>query len=205
MRRINSAYFARNTHFGANEYKKEVVIVLLTDEQYVVKWLSQYGALPRAQIIKMLQKPPQTAEKILRNLKRQMRIADVSGGYYIGLDPMCQPDQRMILAIWVLLRFIDKVEPMAHYPATYPSQIFFLKEDIGYEIVVLYDGEQHLARLLQPQEDLRYIFVLPHIRMAQELVLPNVPCLFATVDYNGQEVPNVRFYTESEGGGNGTV
>ena len=73
MRRINSAYFARNTHFGANEYKKEVVIVLLTDEQYVVKWLSQYGALPRAQIIKMLQKPPQTAEKILRNLKRQMR------------------------------------------------------------------------------------------------------------------------------------
>ena len=91
------------------------------------------------------------------------------------------------------------------YPATYPSQIFFLKEDIGYEIVVLYDGEQHLARLLQPQEDLRYIFVLPHIRMAQELVLPNVPCLFATVDYNGQEVPNVRFYTESEGGGNGTV
>ena len=87
--------------------------MLLTDEQYVVKWLSQYGALPRAQIIKMLQKPPQTAEKILRNLKRQMRIADVSGGYYIGLDPMCQPDQRIILAIWVLLRFIDKVEPGA--------------------------------------------------------------------------------------------
>lgn len=150
MRRINSAYFARNTHFGANEYKKEVVIVLLTDEQYVVKWLSQYGALPRAQIIKMLQKPPQTAEKILRNLKRQMRIADVSGGYYIGLDPLCQPDQRMILAIWVLLRFIDKVEPMAHYPAVYPSQLFFLKENVGYEIVVLYDGEQNLLKLLQP-------------------------------------------------------
>ena len=129
--------------------------MLLTDEQYVVKWLSQYGALPRAQIIKMLQKPPQTAEKILRNLKRQMRIADVSGGYYIGLDPMCQPDQRMILAIWVLLRFIDKVEPMAHYPAVYPSQLFFLKENVGYEIVVLYDGEQNLLKLLQPQEDMK--------------------------------------------------
>ena len=59
---------------GTNEYKKEVVIVLLTDEQYVVKWLSQYGALPRAQIIKMLKKPPQTAEKILRNLKRQIGL-----------------------------------------------------------------------------------------------------------------------------------
>lgn len=50
--------------------KKEVVIVLLTDEQYVVKWLSQYGALPRAQIIKMLQKPPQTAERILQESEK---------------------------------------------------------------------------------------------------------------------------------------
>jgi len=45
----------------------------------------------------------------------------------------------------VLLRFIDYVDPMAHYPAVYPSQIFFLKENTGYEIVVLYDGEQHLT------------------------------------------------------------
>lgn len=62
--------------------------MLLTDEQYVVKWLSQYGALQKNQVIRMLKKPPQTAEKILRNLKKQMRVADVSGGYYIGLDPM---------------------------------------------------------------------------------------------------------------------
>ena len=118
---------------------------------------------------------------------------------------MCQPAPRWRLAVWVLFQFIDKVMPMPHYPAPYPSQIFFLKEYFVYEIVVLYDGEQHLTRLLQPQEDLRYIFVLPHIRMAQELVLPSVPCLFATVDYNGQEVPDVRFYTESEGGRDGAV
>lgn len=170
--------------------------MLLADEQYVVKWLSQYGALPRAQIIKMLQKPPQTAEKILRNLKRQMRIADVSGGYYIGLDPMCQPDQRMILAIWVLLRFIDKVEPMAHYPAVYPSQLFFLKENVGYEIVVLYDGEQNLLKLLQPQEDMKYIVVVPRIDMVSTVRPPNAPCLFATVDFCGQDEPEVRFYSE---------
>ena len=114
--------------------------MLLQDEQYVVKWLSQYGALPKTQIIRMLQKPEQTAEKILRNLKKQMQIADVSGGYYIGLDSMCRPDQRVILAVWVLLKFIDYVDPMAHYPAVYPSQLFFLKENMGYEIVVLYEG-----------------------------------------------------------------
>ena len=93
-------------------------------------------------------------------------------------------------------------------PNTDPSTLpmgQFERDGLLYEIVVLYDGEQHLARLLQPQEDLRYIFVLPHIHMAQELVLPSVPCLFATVDYNGQEVPDVRFYTESEGGRDGAV
>lgn len=117
--------------------------MLLQEEQYIIHWLTEYGPLPKAQIVRMLKdKPPKTAEKIIRALKNEVMLHEISGGYYLGVDPMCQPDQRMILAVWVLLQFIDRVDPMAHYPATYPSQIFFLKEDIGYEIVVLYDGEQ---------------------------------------------------------------
>ena len=170
--------------------------MLLQDERYVIKWLSQYGALTRTQVIRLLRdKDPKTADKIIRNLIKQLRIADISGGYYLGMDHMVRPDQRIILAVWVLLKFIDRVEPMAHYPAVYPSQLFFLKENIGYEIIVLYEGEQHLARLIQPQEDLKYIFLLPHISMSQELRLPKVPCLYATVAYNGQDEPEITFYT----------
>jgi hypothetical protein len=69
-----------------------------------------------------------------------------------------------------------------------------LKNNIGYEIVVLYEGEQHLTRLLQPEEDLKYILILPHISMAKELKLPKAPCLFATIDYAGQDEPQVTFY-----------
>jgi hypothetical protein len=172
--------------------------MLLQDEQYIVRWLTQYGVLTRAQVIRLLRdKPPQTAEKIIRNLKRQLMISDISGGYYLGIDPMVKPDQRVIGAVWVLLRFINRVDPMAHYPASYPSQIFFLKQNIGYEIAVLYDGEQHLTRLLQPDEDLKYIIVLPHIQMAKDLKLPKAPCLFATVDYAGGDEPDVMFYGDS--------
>ena len=96
----------------------------------------------------------------------------------------------------MLLKFIDYVDPMAHYPATYPAQIFFLKENIGYEIVVLYEGEQNQLRLLQPQEDLKYIIVLPHISLASQLRLPDAPCLFATVEFEGSEEPKVTFYSE---------
>lgn len=171
--------------------------MLLQDEQYIIKWLSQYGPLTKTQVIRLLKdKPVSTAEKIIRNLKRELRIADV-GGYYLALDEMCKPDQRLILAVWVLLQFIDQVEPLAHYPAVYPAQLFFLKENVGYEIVVLYDGEQHLTRLLQPQEDdMKYIIVVPHISMAQSLYLPKVPCLYATVDFEGQEEPHITFYSE---------
>ena len=171
--------------------------MLLQDEQYIIKWLSQYGPLTKTQVIRLLKdKPVSTAEKIIRNLKRDMRITDV-GGYYLALDEMCKPDQRLIIAVWVLLQFIDQVEPLAHYPAVYPAQIFMLKENVGYEIVVLYDGEQHLTRLLQPQEDdLKYIIVVPHISMVQSLYLPKVPCLYATVDFEGKEEPNITFYSE---------
>ncbi len=170
--------------------------MLLQEEQHVVKWLSQYGVLTKAQIIRLLQKPNATADRIIKNLKKQRQIADVSGGYYIGLDSLCKPDQRTLLAIWVLLEFIQDVEPMAHYPAVYPSQIFFLKENMGYEIVVLYEGEGSLLRLLQPQDDLKYIIVVPHISMAQELVLPKAPCIFATVEFGGEDIPEITFYTE---------
>lgn len=170
--------------------------MLLEDEQYIIKWLSQYGALTKAQVIKMLQMPKPRAEKIIHNLKNELHIADVGGGYYLGLDDMVQPDQRIILAVWVLLKFIDSVDPMAHYPATYPSQLFFLKENIGYEIVVLYENEGNLLRLLQPDDDLKYIIVVPQISMATKLRLPDAPCLFATVEYKGQDEPEITFFSE---------
>ena len=168
--------------------------MLLTDEQYVIKWLSQYGPLPKAQVVRLLRdKSPTTAERLLLRMKRDQRIADVGDGYYLGLDPYCTPDQRVILAVWVLLQFIDRVEPLAHYPATYPSQLFFLKENIGYEIVVLYEGEQHLAKLLHPQEDLKYIFVVPKIQMVHQLVLPGRPACSPRWSSRGRRNPKSTF------------
>ena len=172
--------------------------MLLQDEQHVVKWLSQYGALTKTQVMKLLQRPKSAAEKIINNLYKELMVSSVGGGYYLGLDRMSRPDQRTIIAVWVLLKFIDYVDPMAHYPAVYPAQLFFLKENTGYEIIVLYEGEGAKLKLLQPEEDLKYIIVLPHISMAKNLKLPKAPCLFATVDYKGADEPEVNFYEETD-------
>ena len=38
--------------------------MLLQEEQHIVHWLTEYGALTKTQVIRMLKdKPPQTAEK----------------------------------------------------------------------------------------------------------------------------------------------
>ena len=63
--------------------------MLLQDEQYVIKWLSQYGALRHEQVLRLLNKPVSTAEKIIRNLKRWLYVTDIE-----ILTPPSAPTQR---------------------------------------------------------------------------------------------------------------
>ena len=53
--------------------------MLLQEEMLVLQWLSQYGVLTRKQLIRMLQKSEATAERLIKSLKKQMRIAEISG------------------------------------------------------------------------------------------------------------------------------
>lgn len=172
--------------------------MLLEDERYLLKWLSQYGTMTRVQVIKMLKKPEPTASKIIRGLVREQRIAELNKGEILALDELCKVNPKMDMAIWILLQFVDKVRPMAHYPATHPSQLFFLKENVGYEVVVLLEGEESLARLLPASKEVRYIFVVESVDMIGRIPLPDAKCIFATVTYQENADPLVRFYTEGE-------
>ena len=176
--------------------------MLLEEEKYIIKCLSQYGALTKTQIHCLLNdKPHNTVEKIIKNLAKRKAIVPIFEGGYYALDRYVKPDQRYQIAVCVLLKFVENIAPMAHYPAEPPSQIFFLKENIGYEIVVLYEGEEHLTRLLRDKEDTRYIIVTPDISTVTRLALPDVPCLFATVENTGSAEPNVKFYTRGDDNG----
>ena len=175
--------------------------MLLEDERYLLKWLSQYGTMTREQAVKMLRKPEQTAKKIIRNLIREQRIAELYKGEYLAMDELCKVNNKTVLAIWVLLQFIDKINPMDHYPATHPSQLFFLKENVGYEVVVLFEGEESLAMLLQPSEDVKYIIVVENVGMIVRVPIPEAKCIFATVEYQENASPLIRFYSEGENDG----
>ena len=172
--------------------------MLLQDENFFLKWLSQFGTMTRAQAVRMLRKPEQTANKIIRNLIREQRIAELCKGEILAMDELCKVNNKLTLAIWVLLQFIDKINPMDHYPATHPSQLFFLKENVGYEVVVLLEGEAPMAMLLEPYKDIKYIIVVENVGMIARVPIPEATCIFATVDYQENADPLVRFYSEGE-------
>ena len=170
--------------------------MLLKEEQYVVKWLSQYGALHEEQLIRMLNdKEPETAKKIIRSLVRCRAISEIKQMGYYGLDEFAEPDNRLVTAVWVLIQFIDKVNALEHYPAQHPSQLYFLKEQMGYEICVLYEGESHLVRLLRPEEDMKYILVVPDKAFAGSLKLPKAPILFASAGGWQGKQPGIEFFS----------
>lgn len=169
--------------------------MLLPDEKVIMYWLSQYGVMIQEQALLLLyDKPRPTAQKIIRGLIKNNRICYINGGYYIGASPLCKPDEKTITAIWVLLRYISKIGICDHHSANYPGQIYFLKDQTGYEIIVLNEGEYMLPSLLTPQEQLKYIIVVPREDDIPRVRIPDCPCMFATVGYHGKNVPEVNFY-----------
>ena len=171
-------------------------MALMEEEQLILSWLSQYGPLPQAAIRRLLHyKSGQTVSRILRGLKRRRYIVEIEDGAYLATDRYCAPKRRMLTAVWVLIQFAQQIVPGAHHQGDNPSQIFFLKESTAYEIVVVYDGEEHLLRLLQPQEDTKYIIVVPDRSMVEKLPLPDAPCLFATVELADGTEPKITFYS----------
>lgn len=157
-------------------------MALMEDERLILRWLSQYGPLRWPQIRGLLYyRPQRSVSRLVQNMKHARRIAAIEDGEYLAVDQYCEPMQRMITAVWVLLQFIEQIAPEAHWQADAPAQISFLKDKTAYEIVVLYEDEDHLIRLLQPQEDTKYILVVPNMEFANKLILPDAPCLSARI------------------------
>ena len=174
-------------------------MILLYDEKNVLRWLTQYGPLQKTQLVKLLNiESLKTCGRILKNLRKSYNVVDLDQGRYYTTDPFARPDPSMITAIWVLIKFANQIDPHAHHPAEIPAQVFFLKENTSYEIIVLQDGEDHLLKLLQPKPDMKYIIVVPDMNIVEKLQLPDAPCLFATVTPNGYEEPEITFYTQEE-------
>lgn len=110
-------------------------MALMEDERLILRWLSQYGPLRWPQIRGLLYyRPQRSVNRLVQNMKHARRIAAIEDGEYLAIDQYCEPKQRMITAVWVLLQFIEQIAPEAHWQADAPAQISFLKDKAAYEM-----------------------------------------------------------------------
>ena len=85
-------------------------IHLLSDEQLVVQWLSQYGPMPIELVRAWLSyKPQNIQDKILKNLLIHGFVYQVAGNI-LTIDPTAvTPNKDIVLAGWVLSQ-LDGIE-----------------------------------------------------------------------------------------------
>lgn len=166
--------------------------MLLPDEQNVISWLTEYGPLPKRQVEGLLSyKPDKQKLGILRNMIQRAIIYSPAGTDCFALDHFSVPDDRMVLAVWVLLKF--QLAPKNHFRAVGPSQIYFVKASASYEICVIYPGEEHLTKLLRERPEHKYILVIEDQAQIAKMVLPKAPCLFAVAKKTSGAEPEIQF------------
>lgn len=121
---------------------------LLNDERTIISCLSRYGVLKQKQLERLFpDKTPENIARIFRGLKKSQMILDDEDDC-VKLDPRSKKINDTIVAFWVLLKFINKINPDDHYPANYPAQIYFLKDKTEYEIMCVHSGMESLVRQL---------------------------------------------------------
>lgn len=167
---------------------------LLSEEQLVVQWLSQYGPLPIDLVRTWLSyKPQNVQDKILKNLLIHGFIYQVAENI-LTIDPtMVIPNEDIVRAGWVLSR-LDGIDPHAHYPARFPAQIHFLSHQFGVDIMVIHPGSEHLVYLLESSEQLKYIFVIEDIAQLPLAVPDDVPYMIAYAPTPS----HITFYTRRD-------
>lgn len=160
------------------------------EERLVKQWISMYGALPRMQIKQLLNKDKDSeATKLIKNLVLRGELYEQVGGVFLAVDPRQRRSERIIKALWVLIHYRNKIRPDEHYPAEYPSEIYFLKgkqdNKQEYEILVLEKGEEFKLRHLRTNSNVKYIIVVPTIEESyiSTIEVPDIQYIFATVTY----------------------
>ena len=97
----------------------------------------------------------------------------------IGITPKSEYSYQNTLAVWMILKYLDKIDINNIYLAQEPSSIFFLMANDMYEIVVIEPGrERQVAYSLnyrtQTNNELNYIALLSEPEQLDALYEENI-------------------------------
>lgn len=180
------------------------------NEAILIKWLSMYGCLPVVLLNALVgDNNKLILPGVIRRLKQQGTIQSFSVAkdeQFVRLNAHYPLDHKKVDALWVLSKFTDNISSFDHVSAQFPSQIFFLKNNTAgkkqYEIAVFYQDDIGYIRMLDIDDHLNYILVIPsendidaYVKQLKQTDMKSNQVLFACVDSKSTSVvPDIRFF-----------
>jgi hypothetical protein len=163
------------------------------EEEEIIYCLQQFGTLRHEQIISFINKDHSVTEKIIQSLIKSCYIFETGNkSEYLSTVPDNghDVDQRTIMAFWVMIQFSDGIRPHDYYAENMPFQIFFIKDEIQYEIAVYQSGDELLAAIIENRarnsdEDGIVIFAVKDEGLLQEIPELTRETIFAVVKDKG--------------------
>lgn len=165
-------------------YAKEAAAILRT--------VTTYRVVLEAQVYRLFPGKDDTVKNLLRYLVRQGRIifCEETMQYAASADDLRLPDRSMLLALWVLADFIEKVE--FHSSSDFPAKIIFFADSEMFEILhVPYDSEILMGQAAAQKEgdEVKRIVIVDTPEQIKSVKIPSVAG-FCTVDMDG----DIQYY-----------
>ena len=156
-----------------------------------------YKVLTKDQILALYPGQERKIEKLLPLLIKQYRIWKVDGYYCSSPDAVKNMDRSLLLAVWVLIDFIDRIS--FHSVGDFPAKIIFCTDGSIYEILYAGIGQETLISYLtstQNQSGFYHLIMVDKPEQIPDLDIPNT-CGYCTVSLDGK----VQYYQKGEAHG----
>ena len=144
------------------------------DDKIILDCVYEYGALLKLQLRQYMKHLPDEAfERAIYDLNKKQYIYE--HGNFVYADNRTVLDPKLIKAFWVFLKFMEKAPTIrfnSHCRGPHISQIFCMKDNSEYQIVVLENEDMPKVNILNKNKDmdyLKYIIVVPGITAAREV------------------------------------
>lgn len=145
------------------------------DDMKVMDCINEYGALKAEQMREYMKNlDDATYERTIYDLQKKQYLYCTDDMMFA--DRRTPVDDKMIMAFWVFLRVFKNsptIRHNTHCRGPHIAQIFFLKDNVEYQIVVFNENDLCLVNMLLKNRNLnylKYIIVVPKLALAKEVL-----------------------------------
>lgn len=183
---------------------KNNIIMEKTGVKNLKKILMRVHCLSREQALFILNYYDDKNPELTLNSLIQARVVFEVGSNGIAVSPKIEYNFARITCIWILIKFLDKIDVNNIYLAQQPSSIFFLMDNEMYEVALVDPGrEATIAYALNHRtsmdSEINYIALLYDISQLDALYEENIKypklnivyALIRGTDENGMLVINI--------------